>query len=73
MIGLVEMIRVPEDESLNVDQRLVGCSLPYQCVIVAGSEWTAVRRSLPVVVDLPVKRMHAASRVGGVAARVPRS
>ena len=58
---------------MDIDQRLVGCSLPHQCVVVAGSEWTAVRGSFPVVVDLRVKGMHAACRVGGVAVRVSRS
>jgi hypothetical protein len=66
------MVWVPEDESLDIDQRFVGCSLRYQCVIVASCERTAVRRSLPVMIDLRVKRMHAACRVGGVTVRVPR-
>jgi hypothetical protein len=67
------MVRVPEDESLDVDQRLVRCCLRYQCAIVASGERTAVGGSLPVMIDLRVKRMHAACRVSGVAIRVPRS
>ena len=59
MIGRVDLVLVPEYESLDIELCQESCGLPYKRVIVAGSIRATVRGALPVMIDLHVNTMHA--------------
>jgi len=63
VIGRVDLVAVPEYESLDIEPCSIGCGLCYKRVVVAGSVRTAIGGSFPVVIDFHVNVMHASRGV----------
>ena len=61
---IIEIIRIPEDKSLHINQCHVRCSLRHQRTIVTGSGRPAVACTLPITIDLYMDHMHAIGSVG---------
>jgi hypothetical protein len=65
------VIRVPRNESLEIDQRLVLRSQLRQCIRITGRVRAAVSCRFPIVVKLHVDGVHAACCIGVRANSVP--
>lgn len=60
---IIEIVRIPEDKPLYINQRLVRYSLRQQCTIVTYGGGAAVARALPVTIYLYMDHMHAIGSV----------
>ena len=75
MSSFVCVIRIPIDESLNINSRLVNGAANRthrHRVDIAHGIWPAISSRLPVAIDLRMDSMQAAGRVGGLADTVTR-
>ena len=61
---IIEVIRIPEDKSLHINQRHVRHGLRQQCTIVTESGGPTVARTLPIAVYLHMDHVHAICSVG---------
>jgi len=66
VIGRVDLVTVPEYESLDIEPCQESRGLPYKRVIVTGSIRAAVRGAFPVMIYLHVNVMHASRGIGRV-------
>src|SRR5690348_15031481 len=57
------MFRVPENESLKIEQCLVRCGLRRKYVRVTRCVWSAVSGRFPVMIKLHMNGVHAARSI----------
>jgi hypothetical protein len=58
-VGCAQVIRVPVDKSLEIDQGLNRSRLKSERVVITYSGRAAVSRRFPVVINLYMNLMHA--------------
>src|SRR3989442_4492135 len=73
MTRLVDMFRVPEDESLEINERLICLGVIFQEALITSRIRAAVSGGLPVMIKLHMNHVHASRGIRGSANIVSRS